>query len=105
MIKEIKLLICPGYVSFFEIGSTKHRPEKKIAILIPKDIKIKESPIELNFWNIDILERNYEKITIENIENSYNVFFYPKILKNYEECENEKTIRKINSYINTEILK
>ena len=55
MDERIKLLICPGYVSFFEIGSTKHRLEKKIAILIPKDIKIKESPIELNFWNIDIL--------------------------------------------------
>lgn len=101
MIKEIKLLICPIFVSIFDIVSQDFRNFKKIAILIPKDIQVKLIPIELNSWNIELLEQNYNSQSIENIKD-YNVFFYPNKIKN---CDIDSTIPKINSYINTEILK
>lgn len=101
MDERIKILICPIFVSIFDIVSQDFRNFKKIAILIPKDIQVKLIPIELNSWNIELLEQNYNSQSIENIKN-YNVFFYPNKIKN---CDIDSIIPKINSYINTEILK
>ena len=101
MIEEIKLLICPIFANIFDIVSQDFRNFKKIAILIPKDIQVKLIPVELNSWNIELLEQNYNSQSIEDIKD-YNVFFYPDKIKN---CDIDSTISKINSYINTEILK